>query len=92
MEEEWTSGSFGMPVIYGRRRVGKTSILEQFSKNKDTLFFTPVNNAENNRQELYRLAIDFGIQTEGGDISQILEDIFNLSFPQGFPHFKTRSG
>lgn len=31
---------FQMAVIYGRRRVGKTALLEKFSRKKRTLFFT----------------------------------------------------
>lgn len=31
---------FQMLVLYGRRRVGKTTLLEHFSKGKDALFFT----------------------------------------------------
>lgn len=31
---------FQMAVVYGRRRVGKTALLEHFSKDKPTLFFT----------------------------------------------------
>lgn len=84
LNDEWETGFFGMPVIYGRRRVGKTSILEQFSKNKDTLFFTPVIDAEGNVRDLCRLAVDFGIQTNGGSIQQILEDIFKAAKERRF--------
>ena len=31
---------FQMAVVYGRRRVGKTALLDEFSKDKPTLFFT----------------------------------------------------
>lgn len=36
----YASGSFGMVVLYGRRRVGKTALLEQFARDKPALFFT----------------------------------------------------
>lgn len=41
LEDAYTSGAFEMPVVYGRRRVGKTALLNQFIKNKkDAFFFT----------------------------------------------------
>lgn len=33
-------GGFQLAVVYGRRRVGKTALLERFSGDKPTLFFT----------------------------------------------------
>ena len=36
----YASDSFEMVVVYGRRRVGKTALLEQFSKDKKVLSFT----------------------------------------------------
>ena len=35
-----TSGKFEFLVLYGRRRVGKTSLLKEFSKNKEIIFFS----------------------------------------------------
>ena len=40
MEALYTSNSFEMLVIYGRRRVGKTALIEEFSRGKRTLSFT----------------------------------------------------
>lgn len=34
------SGRFTMAVVYGRRRIGKTALLEEFCKGRRTLFFT----------------------------------------------------
>lgn len=79
LEKEWRTGGFGMPVIYGRRRVGKTAILEQFARGKDALFFTPVKDRENNEFELRELAHNHGIETSGESIAQILEDIFKAA-------------
>ena len=35
-----TSGKFEFLVLYGRRRVGKTSLLKEFSKDKELIFFS----------------------------------------------------
>ncbi|MDD4826950.1 MAG: ATP-binding protein, partial [Mesotoga sp.] len=33
------SGKFEMAVVYGRRRVGKTTLLKEFSKEMESIFF-----------------------------------------------------
>lgn len=40
LEELYTSDRFQMVVVYGRRRVGKTTLLDQFSHDKNPLYFT----------------------------------------------------
>ena len=40
LERLYQQPSFQMAVVYGRRRVGKTALLDEFSKGKRTLFFT----------------------------------------------------
>ena len=40
LEELYASRSFEMVVVYGRRRVGKTALLEEFSRGKRVLAFT----------------------------------------------------
>ena len=40
LDRLYAAGKFQMAVVYGRRRVGKTALLEEFSKGKRTLFFT----------------------------------------------------
>ena len=40
LERLYNRGRFQMAVVYGRRRVGKTALLDEFSRDKDTLFFT----------------------------------------------------
>ena len=40
LEEAYHAESFQMIVVYGRRRVGKTTILTQFARGKRALFFT----------------------------------------------------
>ena len=40
MERLYRTPGFQMVVLYGRRRVGKTTLIEKFSHSKKTLFFT----------------------------------------------------
>ncbi len=45
----YSSDKFEFAVIYGRRRVGKTALISEFTKDKDTIFFTGVEtNAKQN--------------------------------------------
>lgn len=52
LEKLYFTDGFQMAVIYGRRRVGKTALINEFSRGKPTVFFTglestPTQNLEN---------------------------------------------
>lgn len=54
-----------MVVVYGRRRIGKTALLSQFSQDKPTLWFTArEQNDRANLQSLAQTAFDFFGETE----------------------------
>ena len=38
--DAYSTGTFQMAVIYGRRRVGKTTLISEFARDKRTIFFT----------------------------------------------------
>ncbi|MBT1162013.1 MULTISPECIES: ATP-binding protein [Bifidobacterium] len=40
MQNLWERDDFQMLVVYGRRRVGKTALLDEFARGRDTLMFT----------------------------------------------------
>jgi AAA+ ATPase superfamily predicted ATPase len=40
LEKRYTSQSFEMVIIYGRRRVGKTTLINEFCKNKKAIIFS----------------------------------------------------
>jgi len=39
LNERFTSGRFEMGVVYGARRIGKTSLLKEFAKDKASFYF-----------------------------------------------------
>ncbi len=47
LEKLYRSGGFQMAVVYGRRRVGKTTLVHEFAKSKKALFFTALDQADN---------------------------------------------
>ena len=43
LEEFYAKDGIGMTVIYGRRRIGKSTLITEFVKDKKTVFYTPSN-------------------------------------------------
>ena len=43
LNKRYTDGKFECIVIYGRRRVGKTALINEFCKDKPTIFFSALN-------------------------------------------------
>ena len=50
----YSSNRFEFAVIYGRRRVGKTALINEFVKDKEVIFFTGVES--NEKQNLYNFS------------------------------------
>jgi AAA+ ATPase superfamily predicted ATPase len=42
LENLWDKGGFSFPVVYGRRRVGKTTLINEFCRGKPTIYFMAV--------------------------------------------------
>ncbi len=60
LERLYATGAFQMAVVYGRRRVGKTSLVQEFAKSKRTLFFTALDQADkDNLADFSRSIWDF---------------------------------
>lgn len=53
LNKRYSHGKFECIIIYGRRRVGKTSLINEFCKDKPTVFFSALNaSASENREAL----------------------------------------
>ena len=78
-----TSG-FQFPVIYGRRRVGKTALIREFIKDKESIFFTGLEtNAKQNLENLSRSIFGYtnGFDTNAvfSGFQEALEHVFALT-------------
>ena len=78
------SGKFEFAVIYGRRRVGKTALISEFSKEKDTVFFTGVEtNAKQNLDNFSRCIMEYDTGIAAGlsfaSFQAALEYVFELA-------------
>ncbi len=56
LERMYEKDDFQMAVIYGRRRVGKTSLIDEFVKNKPVLYFTAQQKTFRQNLELFSAA------------------------------------
>lgn len=80
----YNSGRFEFVVIYGRRRVGKTALIIEFTKDKDTIFFTGVEtNAKQNLDNFSRCIMEYntGMVVDSSFLSfqSALEYVFELA-------------
>lgn len=80
----YASGRFEFAVIYGRRRVGKTALINEFAKGKECIFFTGVEtNAKQNLENLSACIMEYstGIAAPSSFASfqAALEYVFELA-------------
>lgn len=52
LEEAWQKDGFQMAVVYGRRRIGKTTLLRQFSIGKRCIYYTAIKTTVERNTEL----------------------------------------
>ena len=58
LENLYNTDKFQFPVIYGRRRVGKTALINKFIADKDAIYFTGVeaHEKQNLENEINRIS------------------------------------
>lgn len=84
LEQLYKSGKFEFAVLYGRRRVGKTALLNKFIQDKQAIYFMGVeSNAKQNLENLSKSILEYasGIVAENSFASfqAALEYVFKLA-------------
>jgi len=60
LNELYHTSGFQFPVIFGRRRVGKTALINEFIKDKEAIFFTGIeSNAQQNLENFSRSILSY---------------------------------
>jgi len=75
---------FQFPVIYGRRRVGKTALINEFVKDKDTIYFTGIEtnakqNLENFSKSIFNYTTGSNVAPVFSSFQEALEYVFTLA-------------
>lgn len=84
LNNQFRSNKFEFTVIYGRRRVGKTAIINEFIKDKKAIYFTGVeSNAKQNLQNLSQSILGFEqgmpLESEFPSFQTALDFVFQKS-------------
>lgn len=84
LRKQYGSGKFEFTVIYGRRRVGKTAIINEFIRDKDAIYFTGVEtSAKQNLENLSKSILSFetGIEADSvfASFQAALEHVFAMA-------------
>ena len=53
LKEFYEKDGIGMTVVYGRRRIGKSTLIKEFFKEKKTIFYTATKVGKNRNLELF---------------------------------------
>lgn len=81
LQGQYNSGKFEFTVIYGRRRVGKTAIINEFVKDKDVIYFTGVeSNAKQNLENFSRSIMSYRSALPQGSEFTSFQDALDFVF------------
>lgn len=79
----YESDKFELMVIYGRRRVGKTTLINEFIKDKKAIFYPSIDSNEKQNLELFSSSIMSAIGIEANtifnDFSSAFDYIYEIS-------------
>lgn len=84
LNELYHTSVFQFPVIYGRRRVGKTALINEFIKDKEAIFFTGIeSNCQQNLENFSRSILSYADEalenTVFPSFQAALEYVFKLA-------------
>lgn len=78
LNEFYSKDGIGMTVIYGRRRIGKSTLITEFVKDKKTIFYTATKVGKDRNLELFsKQVIDLFMPGMGDICFQTTEAVFD---------------
>jgi AAA+ ATPase superfamily predicted ATPase len=81
LNELYHTDGFQLPVIYGRRRVGKTALINEFIKDKEAIYFTGIeSNARQNLENLSRSILSYADAALENTLFQSFQAAFEYVF------------
>ncbi len=79
LQEFYDKDGIGMTVIYGRRRIGKSTLIAEFVKDKKTIFYTATKVGKERNRELFAQQVVSALMPEMADIRfRTVEAIFDF--------------
>ncbi len=80
LESEWKRKGFSLVLIYGRRRIGKTRLLREFTRGKKSIYYLAVESTiENINSEFSQIVKQtLGIPVSG-EITELIDLVSNVS-------------
>ena len=85
LKKQYQDDNASLVVLYGRRRVGKTTLIEEFIKDKKALYFLATKEAESVNRETLRLAAADFLDND------LMRDAVNLSWDSIFKELSRAS-
>lgn len=85
LKQRYENGKFEFAVMYGRRRVGKTTLINEFVKDKEVIFYTGIEgnekeNLEGLSKSIYSLSQDFADTSSSfASFQEALETAFKIA-------------
>ena len=79
LESAWQKNGFQMAVVYGRRRIGKTTLLRKFSTGKRCVYYTAIKTTSERNTELLGQSVIEQLEPKmTGTTFKSLESIFDF--------------
>ncbi len=79
LKEFYDKDGIGMTVIYGRRRIGKSTLINEFVKDKKTIFYTATKIGKNRNLELFSNQVVDLLMPDVGEIHfNTVESVFDF--------------